>query len=439
MKRFKWTQRFLFIPPVLIGVAILVSAPAMKAEPPKIIDNKGEKVVRVLKVAPRDIHPSAIGYGHTQPARDWEAQAELEGAVVWINDNFHDGNIIKQGNEILRLDPSSYQLSIARLEAELEVAKLTDQTILETLNISEQEYQVQKSEYERTVRLSKSGHISKTDKDKATKDLLNSQQQFQTQKNNLAINKATQKVLLTELALAKRDLEHTIIKAPFDVRVTDKMVGLAEYVNKGEIMLKADGIDAVEINAQFPLGKMRPLRRSEVLSKANSNDYTGLEAIVELNVGEHLISWDANVSRSGGHIDAQTQSQSIVVQIDNPLKQASPGQRPPLIRDTFVKVTLKAPVMSKQTLLPLTAIHNDKVYLVQDGKLKIQPVKVDFVQGQIAVIKSGIQQDDIVVLSKLSPAVEGMLLKPQPDKNINQWLDKETGFKLDKPKSEVKL
>ncbi|MEI8672970.1 hypothetical protein P4S52_14980 [Vibrio sp. SA48] len=60
-------------------------------------------------------------------------------------------------------------------------------------------------------------------------------------------------------------------------------------------------------------------------------------------------------------------------------------------------------------------------------------------QGQVAVIKSGIQKDDIVVLSKLSPAVEGMLLKPQPDKNINQWLDKETGFKLDKPKSEVKL
>ncbi|MDV7104604.1 MFP transporter [Vibrio sp. TH_r3] len=419
-------------------MAILILAPAMKAEPPKASDSTGKKVVRVLKVEPRKIQPSAVGYGHTQPARDWEAQAELEGAVVWVANNYHDGSIIQQNSEILRLDPSFYELSIARLEAQLEVARLTDQTILETLKIAEQEYQVQKSEYDRAIRLSKTGYISKTEKDKATKDLLNSQQQSQVQKNNLAINKATQKVLLTELALAKRDLEQTIIKAPFDIRITDKVIGLAEFVNKGEIMLKADGIDAVEISAQFPLGKMRPLRRAEGLSKTNNHGHVDLEAIVELNVGEHLISWDANVSRSGGHIDAQTQSQSIVVKIDNPIKQASPGKRPPLIRDTFVKVTLKAPAMNNQILLPLNAIHNDQVFLVQEGKLKIQPVKVDFVQGQIAVIKSGIQKGDTVVLSKLSPAVEGMLLKPQPDKNINKWLDKETGFKLGKLMSEVK-
>ncbi|WP_230856562.1 efflux RND transporter periplasmic adaptor subunit [Vibrio cidicii] len=439
MARFKWTQRSLFIPPVLLGVAMLILAPAMKAEPPKAIDNTGKKVVRVIQVTPRKLQPAVVGYGHTQPVRDWQAQAELEGAVVWVADNYHDGSIIKQGSEILRLDPSSYELAIARLQAELEVAKLTAQTILETLNIAEKEYQLQQSDYERTVRLSKTGHISETERDKAAKDLLNSQQQLQVQKNNLAINKATQKVLLTELAIAKRALEHTIIKAPFDIRVTDQVIGLAEYVNKGELMLKADGIDAVEIRAQFPLGKMRPLRRAQMLSKTDSNGFVDLEARVELNAGDHIVSWDANVSRSGGQIDAQTQSQSIVVQIDNPLKKASPGKRPPLIRDTFVKVTLKAPVMSEQILLPLNAIHNDKVYLVAEGKLKIQPVEVDFVQGQVAVIKSGIQKDDIVVLSKLSPAVEGMLLKPQPDKNIDSWLDKESGFKLGKAKSEVKL
>jgi hypothetical protein len=115
--------------------------------------------------------------------------------------------------------------------------------------------------------------------------------------------------------------------------------------------------------------------------------------------------------------------------------QFEPGKKPPLIRDTFVKVILKAPVLKKKLLLPVTAIHNGKVYTVKEGKLVIKPVKVDFVQGQVAIIKSGIEKDDVVVLSKLMPAVEGMNLKPQPDMKINKWFEKETGFKAGKPKS----
>ena len=435
MTRFSWKQRALFIPPVLLGAVLLTLAPVMKAEPPKSDNATGKKVVRVLKVTPRKIQPSAIGYGHTQPTLDWEAQSELDGTVVWISEQFKTGSIIEKGSEILRLDPSSYKLTIARLEAELDVSRLTGQATLESLKIAEQEHQVQKKEYDRTIRLSKTGHISQTEKDKATKELLSSQQQLQTQKNNLAINRAQQQVLNAELALAKRDLEHTIIRAPYPIRITEKLISLAEYVNRGEIMFKADGIDAVEINAQFPLGKMGPLRRTTNLDAMDNNVHANLQALVELKAGERVVAWDAKVSRSGGQIDAQTQSQSIVVQVDDPYKKAIPGKKPPLIRDTFVKVTLKAPVMQKQILLPVNAIHNGKVYVVNQGQLHILPVKIDFVQGQIAVIKSGLKKDDIVILSKLSPAVEGMPLKPQPDKKINKWLDKQTGFNADEPKN----
>ncbi len=440
MAGFNWMQRALFIPPVLLGAVILVMAPKMKATPPQADSASQKKVVRVLKVEPRKIQPYAVGFGHTEPLLDWEAQSELDGAVVWVSEQFKPGTIVKKDTEILKLDPSSYQLTIARLEAELEVSKLTDQTILESLKIAERDHQVQKSEYDRSLKLSETGHISRTEKDRATRELLASQQQLQTLKNSLAINSAQHKVLQAELSLAKRDLEHTVIKAPFDIRITHIHVGLAGFVNKGELMLEADGIDATEVSAQFPLGKMRPLRSAVKLSAMDNDVHRNLDAVVELAAGDRLIEWQAKVSRSGGQIDAQTQSQSIVVQIDDPYLQAIPGRKPPLIRGTFVKVTLKSPVMNDQLLLPNTAIHNQHVYVIEDGKLRIKPVSVDFVQGQIAVIKSGLQTDDVVVLSKIFPAVEGMLLQPQPDKNIGQWLDKETGFSVDKSKkSETKI
>jgi hypothetical protein len=289
------------------------------------------------------------------------------------------------------------------------------------------------------MRLSKTGHISQAEKDKATRDLLNSQQQLQTQKNNLTINQAQQKVVNTELAQAKRDLSLTVISAPFDMRITETLVGLADYINKGEQLLKGDGIAAVEVSAQFPLGKMQPLRRSTVADALHSDLHANLQAVVELQAGDKVVNWQGAVSHSGGQIDAQTQSQSIVVRVDAPYKQSVPGKKPPLIRDTFVRVTLKAPVLKQQILLPVSAIHGDKVYTVKEGKLHIVVVEVDFVQGLVAVIKSGLAKDDLIVLSKLSPAVEGMSLKPQPDKQIIKWLEQETGFSAGKPKqSETK-
>lgn len=428
MARFNWKQRILFFPPVVLGAVILLLAPAMQAEPPKAADTTGKKVVRVIKVAPRKLQPSVVGYGHTRPQQQWLAQSELEGVVVWESDLFKAGAIVEQGSELMRLDPSSYQLAIARLEAELDVLVLSAESLRASLSIAEQEYQVQRSEYDRSMRLSKTGHISQAEKDKATRDLLSSRQQLQGQKNSLTINQAQQKVLNTELAQARRDLELTVIRAPFDIRITEKLVGLAEYVNKGEMLLKADGIAAVEVSAQFPLGKMQPLRRNTAASALDNALHANLEAVVELQAGDRVISWPASVSRSGGLVDAQTQSQSIVVQITQPYKQAVPGRKPPLVRDTFVRVTLKAPVLKHQILLPVSALHGDKVYLVRDGKLHITPVEVDFVQGQVAVIKTGLVKDDLVVLSKLAPAVEGMSLKPEPDKQIVKWLERETGF-----------
>ncbi|CAE6949770.1 efflux RND transporter periplasmic adaptor subunit [Vibrio sp. B1FLJ16] len=429
MTGYSWLQRALFIPPVLLGIALLIVAPRMKAEPPKASTAAPKKVVRVLKVEPRNIQPSAFGYGHTEPAQDWQAQSELDGAVVWVSEQYKTGTIIRKDSEILRIDPASYQLIIARLQAELEVLTLTKQTIIDSLKIAEKEFQVQQSEYARSIKLSETGHISKTEKDRATKELLSSQQQLQTQKNQLAINQAQQKVLQTELALANRDLEQTVIKAPFDIRIVETLVGLAEYVNKGELLLKADGIDAVEVRAQFPLGKMRPLRNSNHLDSLDEDVHSNLSATVELQAGDKVITWPAAVSRSGGEIDAQTQSQSLVAQINQPYQQAIPGEKPPLIRGTFVKVTLKAPVMEQQVLLPINAIHDGKVYTVSEGKLRIKPVSVDFIQGQVAVIKSGVEFGDVVALSKLSPAVEGMSLQPQPDEKIGLWLDTHSGFK----------
>ncbi|EKO3905938.1 efflux RND transporter periplasmic adaptor subunit [Vibrio fluvialis] len=430
MARYTWKQRSLFIPPLLLGGVLLFLAPSMKTVPPATEEATGSKVVRVITAKPMDISPTAVGYGFTRPTSEWIAQAEVEGRVVWVAKDFEAGMLIAKDTPLIRLDSAQYQLNITKLEAELDVSRLKSQTLGETIKIAEQNYRLQQQEFARTERLMKTSHISQTERDRAQRELLSNQQQLQGLKNELAITQAEQQVMNAELAIARRDLSLTKISAPFNLRVTEKLVDLADFVIKGKTLLTGDATDAVEIQAQFPLGKMRPLRRNTPYTVADKQPHSDLTAQVELNIDDKAIIWQGDVQRSGGKIDAQSQSQSIIVQVNNPYQQAKPGQRPPLVRDTFVKVTLIAPPLKSQLVVPVTALHDDTLYLIKDGKLAIQPVTVDFIHNQLAVIKSGLSSGDVVVVSQLQPAVKGMPLKPQPDKTLVQWIKQQAGGSL---------
>ena len=427
--KFSWTKRLLWVPPLFIGILTLLLAPMIKQAPPQSSQASSPKVVRIIKVFPRRIQPAAIGYGYIQPANEWQAQSELSGTVIWKSEKLNNGVIINKGETLLEIDPAPFLLDKAQLEAQLEVARLKDTTIESSLQIARQDLELQKAELQRFERLSKTGNISKTTLDASKRQFLNSQQQLQALKNNLLINQAEQKVFASQLAIIDLDLQKTLLRAPFDIRITDVNIGLAQYINRGELLLKADGIDAAEVSAQFPIGKMRPLRQASPKSPLTDNLHSDLQASIELQTADRKVNWPATVDRSGGLLDAQTQSQSIVVRTDNPYQKASPGKRPPLIRNTFVKVTLKGPILDDRLLLPSTAIHNNQVYTLDgDNKLRIKTVTVDFVQEQIAVIGSGLTAGDRVILSPLSPAITGMKLKPVEDKKIVNWLDKTTGF-----------
>lgn len=438
--QFTWKKRLLWLPPLILGALILIFSSSFKQAPPQKQKMAPPKVVRIMKLQPRKIQPTAIGYGYIKPAQEWQLQAELAGTISWIADNLENGGLIKKGQEIIKIDPTPYLLNKAQLQAQLDVIKLKDKTIRSSITIAERDLTLQKEELQRNEQLNKTGSISSTARDASERQYLNSQQQLQTLKNNLQINQAEKKVLLSQLSLVKLDIEKTIIRAPYDIRLTEVNVGLAQYINRGEPLLKADGLAAAEVHAQFPIGKMRPLRKASKATENTQDTHNELSAAVELQAMDRIISWSGIVDRTAGSLDIKTQSQNIIVRIENPYQQATPGQRPPLIRNTFVKVTLKAPVLKKQLLIPISALHNNQVYTLDgENRLRIKPVQVDFMQEQIVVIRGGLEAGEKIILSRLFPAIEGMKLKPKPDQQIATWFKEETGFSGSKKNKEGEL
>jgi RND family efflux transporter MFP subunit len=436
----KWIRRFWLLPPIILALIVFFVAPRLK-EPPQKAEAVEQSVrVRVISIPRLPILVRAVGYGTTKPARTWEAVAEVSGRVIWLSDDLKAGKIVAQGTELLRIDDSSYQLALTQVVTQLNTLSVKDRITRTSLALEENSQSLLKKDVERKRNLRKQGTISSSVLDEAERNLLKGEAAVQNFKNILELNAAERKVLNTQKEAAELDLSRTRLTAPFDVRITDLKVDLAQYVNKGQSLFSADGIDVTEVEARFPIGKLRPL----IAGKTPANDeeenipavertpgVLKLEAVVRLKTATHTIEWAARVDRAAGVVDPQTQTMGVVVVVDRPYEQARPGQRPALARNTFVEVELRKKPSGNPLVIPTSAIHAGQVYLLtKEKRLEIRRIKTAFIQGGFAVINTGLEEGELLVVSDLIPAVEGMLLDPIEDKKMDKRLKLEaTGQK----------
>ena len=438
----QWLRRSWLLLPVIVALTVLVVASRMKSPPEKVEVKERAVKVRVIEAPRLPIVPRSVGYGTTKAARTWEAVAEVAGQVAWISADLKGGRLIDQGTELLRIDDASYPLTLTLAETQSTARKVKDKTTRVSLALEERSQSILRNDLERKRQLKQKGTLSAAAFEEAQRNVLKGEVLLQNLKNMLALNAAEQEVLNTQKANAELDLQRTRFVAPFDVRITDRKVNQAQYANKGQLLFSADGLDAVEIEARFPIGKLRPLIAGRKPAGEEDNSAMArvpgaltLDARVRLRTATHSVEWDARVDRVAGVIDPQTQTLGVVVVVDKPYEQARPGHRPPLVRNTFVEVELRRQSKGKPVVVPTSALHDGKLYVLgQDNRLEIRPVRTLFIQGGATAIAKGLAAGERLVVSDLIPATSGMLLAPMVDKKAMKRLKKEAvGQKGHKP------
>ncbi|MHA1597870.1 MAG: efflux RND transporter periplasmic adaptor subunit [Alphaproteobacteria bacterium] len=431
-----WSRKLWIIPPILIGIAAIVLAPLIKSGPQETEVTERAVKVRAMKISELAVVPRAIGYGTVKPARTWEAVAEVAGQVAWVSDDLKNGHTVKAGAELLRIEDANYRLVLAQTEAQLQASDVKNKTTRTSLAITEKELALLRDDYKRKKGLAAKGVVSKIIVEAANRQMLGGESQVQNLKNSVALNTVERQVLVAQKASAELDLQRTHMIAPFDVRVTDVKIGLAQYANKGQLLFTADGLKTVEIEAQFPVGILRPLigAATQGVDISTRQGALRLHAVVRLRTASHMIEWPARVDRVSGVIDPQTQSLGIIAAIDRPTDLAMPGTRPPLFRNTFVEVELSSNPIAGQIVVPVSALHEGKIYIIDnENRLQVRRVEIAFAQGGYAVLKKGVKAGERIVTSDLASAIEGMLLDPQDDeKNKKLMVIEATGGEPEK-------
>jgi RND family efflux transporter MFP subunit len=300
----------------------------------------------------------------------------------------------------------------------------------ESLSIEKKSLKLSKKERDRQEKLFKKDTIPASKFESEVRNYNSQLLKVQSLKNSLNLVPSSRKQLMASLALnqanlanAKRDLENTVIKAPYNCRFTAVSIEAAQYVQKGQVLITADGTGVTEVAAQIPMDKVFSLFSGNATEMTLSafefskmREILGLSVIVRVNSGRFDAEWQGRFSRPDASIDQKTRTAGIIVAVDNPYEKIIPGKRPPLVRNMYCEVEISGRPLPDSIVIPRSSVHQGIVYIVnQENRLVRRKVIIGIPQSGFHVIKEGLEPGDRVIVSDIIPAIEGMLLNPQED------------------------
>jgi RND family efflux transporter MFP subunit len=413
-------KMLLILPPIIIGIAS-IAVMKKNRQPPTVIDNgEAVRLVRTVTLEASDFTPLARGFGEVRPAQVWQAVAQVSGRVVQTHERLRNGEIIRQGETLLKIDPVDYELNLAQARIQLAELDLQAQNTRASLEIEQRNLTLAQKEFKRLSDLAGKGSVSQSSADAAERTMLQSSAQVQNLKNSLSLIPSQQNLQQARITQAERDLENTVISAPFNLRVSGLTIEDGQYVSKGQAMLSGDSTDRVEITAQVAMSSLKNLFSDKMsvptdlgALSTNMSAVTGFRPRIQLDMGDSLLAhWDAQFVGFTDAIDSKTRTMGVVVAVDRPLEQIVPGRKPPLSKGMFVEVEIAGKPQPGTITAPRSALHNGHAYVMNsEDRLEIRPIKRRFDQREMSVIADGLAAGDRLVLTDLVPAVQGMLLK----------------------------
>lgn len=417
--------------PVVVAVAVAFWLVTGATGPAQVAEPQAGLAVRVAPVVARDIRPIASGWGNVRAADTWSAVAEVRGQVIWRHPELEVGRLIEAGTRLLEIDPEDYRLAIAQAEADLDgldaEARQIEAEAANTariLALEEARLALSEADLARVRELVAQGSAPQSRADEAERGTLQVRRTAMELQNTLALIPSRRERIAAQrarieaaLARARRDLDHTLVVAPFDLRLSAVQAERFQVVGVGQPLLSGDGIARAEVVVQVPLASFRRLLQGQAydgdaMAAMRAGLSTRIDAELRL-LSDTAQVWRGTITRIEGALDARARTVPVVVTIDDPYGNADPPLRVPLVANMQVAVTLSGAALPAQVVIPEAALRGEWVYLADaDDLLELRPVTVLFRQEGLAVIAAGLEPGERLILDDIAPALPGLRLIP---------------------------
>ena len=358
-----------------------IKASGEKEEDNEPVDTR--PTVKIETAIAEDYQVRITSYGEVKPLESTIVSAQVAGEVVSWHPNFVPGGLVLRGDTLFTLERDTYEAALLQAEANLSLAKA---------NLIEEQARADVAERE-----AKGSKVS---------DLY-------LRKPQLLSAQASLKSAQAKIKIAQRDLDNSVITAPYDALVVSRDLGVGQYINQGAKVGELYNIESAEIS--FPIaGFDREFLPNDITQQIATITTKGYNPIVR----------EGKVTRDLGIIDSSTRMSQLVVRIEDPYSLKS--SLPPLKYGHYVEVSFPGKTLNQVYRLPQELVNNRIIWLL-DEEQQMQPKKVEILreEGAYFLISDGLKNQDKLVTTLPEYPQKGMKVKiaePKEDLVVNKSL-----------------
>ena len=376
----------IILPVAFIVAAVVASFAMIQARPdaPKEASPKPALLVSVATARSEAIQFVIRSRGVVSPRTQTTLVSEVSGKISEVSPAFASGGFFQRGDVLIRIDPRNYETGVKRARAE--VAKARTGVATENALAG---YAF--DDWERLRELNAAtGPAS---------ELTLRKPQLQQALAELESKEA-------DLEKVLEDLRRTVIRAPYDGMVREKIADVGQYVNVGAQLVHTFAVDLAEIRLPVTQKDLRFLD----LKKLDAGGE--LPVVLSASIGDQLFEWDARVVRSEGVFDAVSRVLYIVAQVDDPYDLAGSG-REPMRMGTFVTAAITGLPGGELIAVPRHALSRGTTLWVVDANSTIQPRIVRIVRtgDDLAYLDRGVAHGEVYVTAPIDHPLPGMRVR----------------------------
>lgn len=365
---------------LIVSVAVVSALSAAKPAPEKKEESQRLVSLYVDEVKSDVVTISVQAQGEVRPKTEIDLIPQVSGRIVGISESFAEGAEFDPGETLIKIDDTNYKLAVIRAQARVAEARVAVQRELANAKIKEEHW------------------LDKRNGGEPTPYALNKPQVMEAEAKLLAAE--------ADLKEAKLNVARTEINVPFLGRVSEKSVGIGQYVTAGTSLGRVFSTDIVEIRLPLTDGQLAELNLPIGFM---ADAFNAPVVTFTAHVGNQEHTWTGHIVRTNASVDKQTRMIYAVAEVQDPYGLGSDAGAPIAV-GMFVRAEIAGVSSQAAMVLPRLALRNaNKVYVINDNnRLEIRTVEVLSTSEETVLVTNGVKPGDKVVTSTIPAAVDGM-------------------------------
>jgi len=350
----------------IVGVGVMSS---MRPDPPKKERVELDPLVEVIVLENLTANFEVQSQGTVRPRTQTILSSEVSGTITSISPKFVAGGVFAANEVLMRVDPTNYKVALEQAEALVAQREI---------------------EHDGAKKLKSQGYRAESEYASAVAAL------------------ATAKA---ERVRARRNLERTYIRVPYEGIVRAKETDLGEFVNTGTRLGVVFATDFAEIRLPLTDLDLAYVDLPDATEVTASGDAEGPAVTLSAIQKGKSVEWPANIVRTEGVVDEKSRMTYAVARAEDPYRLHSEGNPMPV--GTFVSATIQGVVVENIIRVPRAIVRgtNELVFLDAEDKLVISNVEIARSDSDYAYISSGAEPGERVVTTVLESAISGLQVR----------------------------